>query len=203
MSPRPGHVQAGPLFRGVAAKARRPRKQRLRGPGKDRGAVTAEFAVALPAVLLLLAMLLAGAAAGITQLRIEEAARAGARALARGEGTAIVEGIARRLAGDTATAAVSTQGEWLDVTVSARVGGPFGAVIPWTLTARASARTEVPDRTAASRPRIPGLEGRVDFLVLGGDHRAADRRGGDQRGDDGGWPGAGGPARLRFGGAVA
>ena len=34
----------------------------------SRGAVTAEFAVALPAVLLLLALLLAGSAAGVTQL---------------------------------------------------------------------------------------------------------------------------------------
>ncbi len=48
------------------------------------GAVTAEFAVALPAVVLLLAFLLAGGAAGITQLRLEEAVRAGARASARG-----------------------------------------------------------------------------------------------------------------------
>nr|WP_245413212.1 TadE family type IV pilus minor pilin [Arthrobacter celericrescens] len=187
----------------MTAKARPPRKQGRPGPGKDRGAVTAEFAVALPAVLLLLAMLLAGAAAGITQLRIEEAARAGARALARGEGTATVEGIARRLAGDTATAAVSTQGEWLDVTVSARVGGPFGAVIPWTLTARASARTEVPDRTAAPRPRIPGLQGSVDFLVLGGPVRGDDTRADDTRGDDGGLPGNAGPGPLRLGGAVA
>lgn len=202
MSPRPGHVQAGQRFFWVAATAGRPRKQRRPGPGKDRGAVTAEFAVALPAVLLLLAMLLAGAAAGITQLRIEEAARAGARALARGEGTATVESIARRLAGDTATAAVSTQGEWLDVTVSARVGGPFGAVIPWTLTARASARTEMPHRTAASRPLSPGLEGGVDYLVRGGDLPAGDLRAGDLRGD-GGWPGDGDPARLRLGGAVA
>jgi Flp pilus assembly protein TadG len=53
---------------------------RVPGAGKCRGAVTAEFAVALPAVLLLLGMLLAGSAAGLTQLRLEEAARAGARA---------------------------------------------------------------------------------------------------------------------------
>ncbi|MDQ5861042.1 MAG: hypothetical protein M3536_02120, partial [Actinomycetota bacterium] len=44
-----------------------------RGPGNAHGAVTAEFAVALPAVLLLLALLLAGASAGVTQLRLEEA----------------------------------------------------------------------------------------------------------------------------------
>ncbi|WP_311379623.1 TadE family type IV pilus minor pilin [Arthrobacter sp. ISL-48] len=104
--------------------------------------MTAEFAVALPAVLLLLALLLAGAATGITQLRLEEAARAGARALARGEDPGAVEGIVRRLAGASATGAVAADGEWFDVTVTDRTGGPLGSAIPWTLTARASTRSE-------------------------------------------------------------
>jgi hypothetical protein len=106
------------------------------------GAVTAEFAVTLPAVLLLLAMLLAGASAGVTQLRLEEGARAGARALARGDDSATVERIVRTLAGGSASAAVSADGEWLHVTVTDRVGGPLGASIPWHLTARASTRSE-------------------------------------------------------------
>lgn len=114
------------------------------GSGNARGAVTAEFAVALPAVLLLLALLLAGAAAGATQLRLEEAALAGARALARGESTAAAEEIVSRLAGASATAAIAADGEWVSVTVSDRVGGPLAAVVPWTLTARASARNETP-----------------------------------------------------------
>jgi Flp pilus assembly protein TadG len=108
----------------------------------DRGAVTAEFAVALPAVLLLLAMLLTGAAAGVTQLRLEEGARAGARALARGDDSAAVERIVRTLSGASASAAVAAEGEWLSVTVTDRVGGPLGSSIPWTLTARASTRSE-------------------------------------------------------------
>lgn len=173
--------------------ARRPRTGQRSGPGKDRGAVTAEFAVALPAVLLLLAMLLAGAAAGITQLRIEEAARAGARALARGEGSTAVAGIARRLAGDSATASVSAQGEWMDVTVTARVGGPFGTVIPWTLTARASARTEMPGGAAASRPGSRGAPGSVDFLAFGLFARGNE---GQSRGQEG-------PSMLLGSGAVA
>lgn len=115
-----------------------------RGPGNARGAVTAEFAVALPAVLLLLALLLAGAAAGVTQLRLEEGARAGARALARGEDPAAVQGIVRTLAGTSATASVAADGEWLSVTVADRVGGPLGATVPWTLTAKATTRTEKP-----------------------------------------------------------
>ena len=114
--------------------------------------MTAEFAVALPAVLLLLALLLAGSAAGITQLRLEEAARAGARALARGDGDAAVEDIVRRLAGNSASAAVATEGEWLSVTVTGRVGGPVGSLIPWALTAKASARSEIPSASAAALP---------------------------------------------------
>jgi hypothetical protein len=118
---------------------------------EDRGAVTAEFAVALPAVLLLLAMLLTGAAAGVTQLRLEEGARAGARALARGDDSAAVERIVRTLSGASASAAVAAEGEWLSVTVTGRVGGPLGSSIPWTLTARASTRSE----TVAAGPAIP------------------------------------------------
>ncbi|MEW9874182.1 TadE family type IV pilus minor pilin [Arthrobacter sp. HS15c] len=104
--------------------------------------MTAEFAVALPAVLLLLALLLAGAAAGATQLRLEEAALASARALARGEGPATAEAIVGRLAGASATAAIAADGEWVSVTVADRVAGPLGATVPWILTARASTRNE-------------------------------------------------------------
>ncbi|AOT02410.1 pilus assembly protein TadE [Arthrobacter sp. U41] len=119
-------------------------------PETSRGAVTAEFAVALPAVLLLLALLLAGSAAGVTQLRLEEAARAGARALARGEDAGAVDGIIRRLAGDSAASAVASEGEWLTVTVSARVPGAVGSLLPWTLSARAWARGETSGPTAAA-----------------------------------------------------
>lgn len=117
-----------------------------------RGAVTAEFAVALPAVLLVLGLLLAGSAAGLTQLRLEEAARAGARALARGEDTAAVGGIVRQLAGDSARATVTADGVWLSVTVSGTVSGAAGPLIPWTLTARAWARRESAGAPALSAP---------------------------------------------------
>ena len=130
------------------------RAHRLRGSGKDRGAVTAEFAVALPAVLLLLALLLAGSAAGITQLRLEEAARAGARALARGEDAGTVDGIVRHLAGASASSSVAADGEWLSVTVSGRVSGPVGTMVPWTLSARALARGETAE-SAGIRPAVP------------------------------------------------
>lgn len=131
--------------------AGRPRwRQSARGD-TCRGAVTAEFAVALPAVLLLLALLLAGSAAGVTQLRLEEAARAGARALARGEDAAAVDVIVRRLAGASAASAVASDGGWLSVTVSGKVPGAVGSLLPWTLTARAWARGETSGPSAAAR----------------------------------------------------
>jgi Flp pilus assembly protein TadG len=120
------------------------------------GAVTAEFAVALPAVLMLLAMLLAGSAAGVTQLRLEEAARAGARALARGEEPSAVDGIVRKLAGASASSVVVPDGEWLSVTVSDRVAGPFGTVVPWTLSAKAEARGETAE-SAGNRGSLQGV----------------------------------------------
>ncbi|WP_311214058.1 MULTISPECIES: TadE family type IV pilus minor pilin [unclassified Arthrobacter] len=109
---------------------------------EESGAVTAEFAVALPAVVLLLAFLLAGGAAGLTQLRLEEAATAGARASARGETGGAVEGIVRRLAGDGVSSSVTDDAGWLTVTATSRVGGGLGSLIPWTLSATASARAE-------------------------------------------------------------
>ena len=129
----------------------RPRQRRGTGGDTGRGAVTAEFAVALPAVLLLLALLLAGSAAGVTQLRLEEAARAGARALARGEDAAAVDMIVRQLAGASAASAVASDGGWLSVTVSGKVPGAVGSLLPWTLTARAWTRGETSGPTAAAR----------------------------------------------------
>jgi hypothetical protein len=146
-----GHGAASPAGRG-------PWRACARGKS-SRGAVTAEFAVALPAVVLLLALLLAGSAAGVTQLRLEEAARAGARALARGEDSAAVNAAVRRLAGDSAASTVAFDGEWLSVTVSGRVAGALGSLLPWTLSARAWARGEASE-TAALAPgrklRQPG-----------------------------------------------
>ncbi|MFI2565757.1 TadE family type IV pilus minor pilin [Paenarthrobacter sp. NPDC018779] len=148
-----GAVSAGPV-RGRQAGANRPSAaDRVVGAspvsGRQAGAITAEFAVALPAVVLLLAFLLAGGAAGLTQLRLEEAARAGARALARGESTTTVTGIVQRSAGEGTAVGIASDGGWVRVDASARVGGALGILIPWTLSAEAdalqeSSGTEVP-----------------------------------------------------------
>jgi Flp pilus assembly protein TadG len=95
---------------------------RLRG---ESGMVTAETAVVLPVLLLVLA----GAVAAVTvvgaQLRCVDAAREAARAAARGDSEAQVIAIAGRAAPDGARATVSGSGDEVTVSVSATVA-PLG-----------------------------------------------------------------------------
>ena len=114
----------------------------IRSPAHpERGAVTAELAVAMPALVLLLAGLLTGAAAGITQLRLEEAAGAAARQVMRGEGGEAGETVAR-LAGQRAAFEVTTEGEWVSVRVESTVNAPLLEHLPLVLSARAVALPE-------------------------------------------------------------
>ena len=89
--------------------------------------VTAEAAVVLPVLLLVLA----GAVAAVTvvgaQLRCVDAAREGARAAARGEDTALVTALAGQAAPDGATTTVAVAGAAVTVTVTAEVA-PLGPV---------------------------------------------------------------------------
>jgi Flp pilus assembly protein TadG len=101
---------------------------RLReGRRREAGMVTAETAVVLPVLLLVLV----GAVAAVTvvgaQLRCVDAAREGARAAARGESVAVVESVVARAAPEGAAATVSVDGEQVRVTVTARIA-PLGPV---------------------------------------------------------------------------
>jgi len=93
----------------------------VRGGQADRGSVTAELAVGLPAVVLLLLAVLGVSAAGVVQQRCAEAARTAARLAALGEDDAAVVSGARRVAGDAADVAVAHDDGWVTVTVSARL----------------------------------------------------------------------------------
>lgn len=84
---------------------------------RERGSVTAELAVALPAVVVLLVTVLVLAAAATTQLRCADAARAGARSAALGEDPAAVSAVVTRLAGERAEVDVVSDGTWVTVTV--------------------------------------------------------------------------------------
>jgi hypothetical protein len=84
----------------------------------DRGSVTAEFAIALPAVILVFACCLSGLQVAGSQLRVQDAAAAAARSLARGEPASVA---ARLVPG----AAVSRHddGDLVCATVTARATG--------------------------------------------------------------------------------
>lgn len=65
---------------------------------RERGMVTAELAVIAPFALVLVLLLVWTASLGITQVRLVDAAREGARVVARGEPERSAAALARRLA---------------------------------------------------------------------------------------------------------
>lgn len=108
----------------------------------DRGAVTAEVALALPAVVLVLAVVLVTVAAGGAQLRCTDAARAGARAAAIGEPVEEVRAVARRVAGEGAVVVVRADAGWVEVEVSTSVPGAWFTGGRLAVTGTATARAE-------------------------------------------------------------
>lgn len=122
----------------------------------SRGSVTAELAVVLPALTVILGLLLVCAVAGVTELRLEEAARSAARSLARGDAVASALAGARRIAGNGAQVAVSYDGGFVQVQVAARISGPLAGLISWPLTAVAVAKLEVVREAAGATGPPPG-----------------------------------------------
>ncbi|GGL92657.1 TadE family type IV pilus minor pilin [Glutamicibacter protophormiae] len=90
----------------------------------ERGSSTAEFAVLLPAIALLLSLLLCLGVLGMHQIQVQQAAGAMARELARGEdpGAARARGI--QLAGTSARFSVDNGGGYATVTVAKSVDLP-------------------------------------------------------------------------------
>jgi Flp pilus assembly protein TadG len=100
--------------------------RRRRVPG-EAGMVTAETAVVLPVLLLVLAGTVAAVTVVGAQLRCVDAAREGARAAARGEDASLVTDLAGRAAPDGAATTVAVDGAAVTVTVTAEVA-PLGPV---------------------------------------------------------------------------
>lgn len=96
---------------------------------RDRGTATAELAVVLPALMLVVAACLTAISVLFAQLRCVDAAREAARAAARGEGDAVVRSVAGRSAPDGAGVRVDVAGTEVRVTVSA-VAGAGGGLLP-------------------------------------------------------------------------
>ncbi len=105
----------------------------------EAGMITAEFAAVLPAVVLVLGVLLNTVAIGIDQIRCVDAARAVARAAARGESPAAAERVGARSAPDGARVTVGTDGDRVRARVEAGVPGPFG----WLMDGRELGSTAV------------------------------------------------------------
>lgn len=87
----------------------------------ERGPVTAEFALAIPAVILVLLLVLSLGLQSATRVALEEGARAAARELARGETAATAEQIARNTAGDDVSVVISASGEYTTVVLTQQV----------------------------------------------------------------------------------
>jgi Flp pilus assembly protein TadG len=104
--------------------------------------VTAEAAVVLPVLLLVLAAAVASVTVVGAQLRCVDAAREGARAAARGDDVGTVIVLARRAAPHGARTTVSDAGPDVRVTVSANIA-PLGPLpLHVQVSAEALARRE-------------------------------------------------------------
>ncbi|WP_243388804.1 TadE family type IV pilus minor pilin [Bifidobacterium simiarum] len=108
--------------------------------GIERGTVTAEFAVVLPAVMVL-ALLLFGSARAVTVgMTCQEAARAAAREIVvSAESGGDPSGVVSRIAGSGASVSVSRGGTEVTVTTRCPVmPGPLG-ILPASMTGKAVA----------------------------------------------------------------
>lgn len=109
----------------------------VRGTG---AMVTAEFAVGMLAVVPLLLALVGLTAAGVMAVQGQEAARVGARLLARGEAPTAVQAHMRSALPD-AQVDIQMQSGMARVQVSQTVGG-FGLLPEFTITGRAATPVE-------------------------------------------------------------
>ena len=114
---------------------------------RDAGSTTAETAVLLPVLVVVLLLAVWVLTCVGAQLRCVDAARAGARVAARGEPTAAVVEAARAVAPASAQVRVVRRDDEVEVLVTARVQ-PLGrvlAALPATpVSARAAALVEEP-----------------------------------------------------------
>jgi len=100
----------------------------------ERGSVTAEFALALPAVALVLLCCLSGVQLAGLQVRLQDAAAVAARSLARDESSSTVAATATALV-PTARLATHTRDDLVCATISAPARNALLGLLPITLSA--------------------------------------------------------------------
>ncbi|RYB93756.1 pilus assembly protein [Nocardioides oleivorans] len=111
------------------------------------GAATAELALGIPLLVALTAGLVWMLAVGAAQVRVIDASREAARAVARGDDPTSAEAVALRIAPDPARVSIAVGDAQVVVTTSARVSGPgglLGALPGVTVSAEATALVEEP-----------------------------------------------------------
>ncbi|MCF6377952.1 pilus assembly protein [Nocardioides KLBMP 9356] len=95
--------------------------------GRDqRGAATAELALGIPLLVALTAGLVWMLAVGAAQVRVVDASREAARAVARGDDVTSAEAVALRIAPEDARVRIAEDEGRVTVTTSARIDGPGG-----------------------------------------------------------------------------
>jgi hypothetical protein len=121
---------------------------RRRARHAERGSVTAETAVALPVIVVMLLMATWAIGLVVTHIRCLDAARDIARAVARGE----PEDVARRVAPKGSTVQVSRNGDDVTAVVGVSRDWPlFGGAGTVRVEERATLQAE-PDRTDGDAP---------------------------------------------------
>ena len=111
----------------------------------ERGAATAELAMALPLLVAVTIGLVWLLAVGAAQVRAVDAARETARAVARGDSTAEAVARGQRVAPHGSSVTVHSEGDQVVALVTGRVAGPggiFGHLPGVTVSAEAVAATE-------------------------------------------------------------
>lgn len=92
----------------------------------ERGAVTAELAVAMPTLIAVTIGLVWLLSIGVAQVRTVDAAREAARAVARGDEPAAAIAIGERVAPEGVTVRVVIEGDRVVAHADGRVSGPGG-----------------------------------------------------------------------------
>lgn len=113
------------------------RSPELRPRRRDAGYVTAETAVVVPSLVLLLVMALWGVMAAARQIQCVDAARAGARAAARGESPEGVRAAVRSAAPSGTQTRTRRSGELVRVRVRVPLPGPGSLTVRVGATAAA------------------------------------------------------------------
>jgi hypothetical protein len=124
-----------------------------RRPG-DRGQATAELALGLPTLGVVLVLVLWLLAAVGSQARVAEAARIGARAAARGDADVQVAAWVRDAAPAGTTVEIARNDDQIAVTVHLRLARAGPLLDPFTLTATAIAPAEPPIAEIASATAV-------------------------------------------------